>query len=228
MTKKISILLIVIVVFMLLSAFGKGIHSIKIGIDWNGDSKENGFVTITKKEKQSTQEGSKIQNFDLNFYENSKKLGTFSIPVENFEKDSDWTAESPFVIDSLNSKKSFVLLHNGFPACGYSQNYFLFVKNSDNKIQKLDQWETYFDAPYVNYQYFKPINNYSFSRVLISINGSDKEVINEEEELAIVTKSDSVVFYQEKNRWIKKQITSKDKVYWQREMKVDDALRTQF
>ena len=226
--KKISILIVAIGVIILLSALTKDFKTIKLGIDWNGDSKENGFVTIDKKDNKMLKNRIEVQNFELNFYENSKKLGTFSIPVENFEKDSDWTAESPFVIDSLNSKKSFVLLHNGFPACGYSQNYFLFVKNSDNKIQKLDQWETYFDAPYGNYQYFKPINNYSFSRVLISINGSDKEVINEEEELAIVTKSDSVVFYQEKNRWIKKQITSKDKVYWQREMKLDDALRTQF
>lgn len=226
--KKISILIVAIGVIILISAFTKDFKTIKLGIDWNGDLKENGFVTIDKKDKKMLKNRIEVQNFELNFYENSKKLGTFSIPVENFEKDSDWTAESPFVIDSLNSKKSFVLLHNGFPACGYSQNYFLFVKNSDNKIQKLDQWETYFDAPYGNYQYFKPINNYSFSRVLISINGSDKEVINEEEELAIVTKSDSVVFYQEKNRWIKKQITSKDKVYWQREMKLDDALRTQF
>ena len=226
--KKISILIVSIGVIILISAFTKDFKTIKLGIDWNGVSKENGFVTIDKKDKNMLKNRIEVQNFELNFYENSKKLGTFSIPVENFEKDSDWTAESPFVIDSLNSKKSFVLLHNGFPACGYSQNYFLFVKNSDNKIQKLDQWETYFDAPYGNYQYFKPINNYSFSRVLISINGSDKEVINEEEELAIVTKSDSVVFYQEKNRWIKKQITSKDKVYWQREMKLDDALRTQF
>ena len=226
--KKISILIVSIGVIILISAFTKDFKTIKLGIDWNGDLKENGFVTIDKKDKNMLKNRIEVQNFELNFYENSKKLGTFSIPVENFEKDSDWTAESPFVIDSLNSKKSFVLLHNGFPACGYSQNYFLFVKNSDNKIQKLDQWETYFDAPYGNYQYFKPINNYSFSRVLISINGSDKEVINEEEELAIVTKSDSVVFYQEKNRWIKKQITSKDKVYWQREMKLDDALRTQF
>ena len=226
--KKISILIVAIGVIILISAFTKDFKTIKLGIDWNGDSKENGFVTIDKKDNKIQKNGIETQNFELNFYENSKKLGTFSIPVENFEKDSDWTAESPFVIDSLNSKKSFVLLHNGFPACGYSQNYFLFVKNSDNKIQKLDQWETYFDAPYGNYQYFKPINNYSFSRVLISINGSDKEVINEEEELAIVTKSDSVVFYQEKNRWIKKQITPKDKVYWQREMKLDDALRTQF
>lgn len=226
--KKISILIVAIGVIILISAFTKDFKTIKLGIDWNGDSKENGFVTIDKKDNKMLKNRIEVQNFELNFYENSKKLGTFSIPVENFEKDSDWTAESPFVIDSLNSKKSFVLLHNGFPACGYSQNYFLFVKNSDNKIQKLDQWETYFDAPYGNYQYFKPINNYSFSRVLISINGSDKEVINEEEELAIVTKSDSVVFYQEKNRWIKKQITSKDKVYWQREMKLDDALRTQF
>lgn len=225
MTKRISILLIVIVVFMLLSAFGKGIHSIKIGIDWNGDSKENGFVTITKKEKQSTQEGSKIQNFDLNFYENSKKIEKFSIQIEGFEKNAKWSAESSFVIDSLHQKKSFVLLHNGFPACGYAQNYFLFVKNIRNQIQKLDEWDTYFDAPYGTYQSIKPISEHSFSRVTVSINGSDKEVINDEEEFAVVTKSDSIIYYQEKDRWFKKHITPKGSIFWEREMKLDDALK---
>lgn len=226
--KKIPVLAVSVFAILLLSAFGVGFKIIKLGIDWNGDSKENGFVTIDKKDKKLLKNEVEVQNFNLQFYENSKKLGVFSIAVENFEKDSDWNAESPFVIDSIHQKKSFVLLHNGFPACGYGQNYFLFVKNSDNKIQKLDEWETFFDAPYGNYQSFKHINNTSFSRVLVSIGGSDKEVVNDEEELAVVTKSDSVVYYQEKNRWIKKQITPKNKVFWQKEMKLDDALKIQF
>lgn len=46
--------------------------------------------------------------------------------------------------------------------------------------------------------------------------------------MAIVTKSDSIVFYQDKDRWVKKQITPKEKIYWQREMKLDDAYNTEF
>lgn len=221
-------LIVLIGIIVLLSAFNIGLKTIKLSIDWNGDSRENGFVTIDKKDRKMLKNEVEIQNFNIQFYENGKKSGVFSIPIVYYQKESDWNAESPFVIDSLHQKKSFVLLHNGFPACGYSQNYFLFVKNSDNEIQKLDEWETFFDAPYGNYQSFKNINNHSFSRVLVSIGGSDTEVINDEEELAVVTKSDSVVFYQEKNKWIKKQITPKDKIFWQREMTLDDALKIQF
>lgn len=226
--KKTTLFVLILLTIFLLSAFTKGFKTIKLGIDWNGDSKEDGYVNIIKKEKKTTKEGLKIQSFHLNFYDDSKISQSFSIHLEGEEKNAEWDAESPFVIDSTHQKKSFVLLHNGYPACGYSQNYFLFVKNSDNKIQKLDEWETFFDAPYGNYQSFKPIDEHSFSRVFININGSDKEVKEGEEEFAVVTKSDSVIFYQEKNRWIKKQITPKDKVFWQREMKLDDALKTQF
>lgn len=215
-------------IIILLSAYKIGLKTIKLSIDWNGDSRKSGFVTIDKKDRKMLKNEVEIQNFNIQFYENGKKSGVFSIPIVYYQKESDWNAESPFVIDSLHQKKSFVLLHNGFPACGYSQNYFLFVKNSDNEIQKLDEWETFFDAPYGNYQSFKNINNHSFSRVLVSISGSDKEVIDDEEELAVVTKSDSVVFYQEKNKWIKKQITPKDKIFWQREMTLNDALKIQF
>lgn len=226
--KKIKTLVLAVIAIVLLSAFAKNLKMIKLGIDWNGDSKVNGFVNIIKKEKKILKDGNEIQNFDLHFYENSKKLETHTININGYNAESFWDAESPFEIDSINKKKSFVLLHNGFPACGYGQNYFLFVQNKDNKVQLLDQWDTFFDAPYGNYQLFKPIDADSFARVLVSINGSDNEPINEEEEKANVTKSDSVVFYRQNDRWVKKQITPKDKVFWQKEMTIDDAYNTKF
>ena len=145
--KEVKIIVLAILAVVCLAAFGENIKTVKLGIDWNGDSKENGFVAIIKKEKKVVLEGNEIQNFDFHFYENSKKLEKFSVKIEGFEKESDWDAESPFEIDSINKKKSFVLIHNGFAACGYTQNYFLFVKNRDNKAQLVDQWESYFDAP---------------------------------------------------------------------------------
>lgn len=226
--KKCQVLTFSFIALFILVAFGEVTKIIKLPIDWEGDLKKNDFLTIDPKQSKIDKDGNKTNLFDVNFYKDDKKLNAFSIEIAGFEKESDWSADSPFEIDSTNTNNSFVMLHNGYPACGYAQNYFLFVKNEDNKMQLLDKGSTYFDAPYGNYQIFKPINKDSFSRVFLTIGSSDEEPANDEEELVNVTKSDSVVFYRENNKWIKKEITLKEKIYWSREMKLDEAYNTKF
>lgn len=226
--KKVAVQIVLLFFILVLSSFCLGFQIIKLDINWDGDSKKNDFITIDQKHKKTLKDGTKLQFFDLTFFKDSKKLQTISININGFEKDSYWDAESPFEIDSTQKNNSLVLIHNGFPACGYGQNYLLFSKNKANKIELLDQYESFFDAPYGTYQIYKKINAKSFARIALSIGGSEEELKEGEEEMAIVTKSDSVVFYQDKDRWVKKQITPKDKVYWKREMKLDDAYNTDF
>ena len=211
-----------------LSSFVFGLKSIKLALNWDGDLKKNDFLIIDQKQKKTLKDGTQLQYFDFTFFKDSKKLQTIPVIINGFEKESDWDAESPFEIDSINKNNSLVLVHNGFPACGYGQNYLLFSKNKANKVELLDQYETFFDAPYGTYQIYKKINATSFARIALTIGGSDEETKEGEDEIAIVSKSDSVVFYQDKDRWVKKQITPKEKVYWQREMKLDEAYNTDF
>lgn len=226
--KRITIVALTLAVLLLLTGFGKLVQSITLRINWDEDSKQNDFVQIFQKDRKILKNGVESQYFDLHFFKDSKKSGVFPVEIRGHVKEAEWDAESPFLIDSTHQRNDFVVLHNGFPACGYSQNFFLFVKNADNKIQLLDEWETFFDAPYGNFQLFKPIDENSFARITVNIEGSDQETKEGEEEMATVTKSDSVVFYQKKNRWIKKEITKKGKEFWQRNMKFDEAYHYKF
>lgn len=131
--KKLIFTSILIFGLITLSSFVFGLKSIKLALNWDGDMKKNDFLIIDQKQKKTLKDGTQLQYFDFTFFKDSKKLQTLSVNINGFEKESDWDAESPFEIDSINKNNALVLVHNGFPACGYGQNYLLFSKINQTK-----------------------------------------------------------------------------------------------
>lgn len=137
----------------------------------------------------------------------SKKL-----KIRGVYEESDWTGQ--LQLDSIASPLKTISY--GYPACGYTQNYFLFYINKSNS-SLVHQWYSGGDSGWGYWSEVvtgKPEDFYFRTQALVD----DPK----DEEMALNEFSDSMHFKLENNKWKKTVLTPKGKVYRSREVNFDE------
>ena len=132
------------------------------------------------------------------------------VTIKGVEKESNWYGM--YEMDTIYSP--FKRLSFGYPACGYTQDNFLYY--IDNKESaKIHTWLSIFDGGWFNNVEFFPISKTKFACRTASFwsDVSDEENQETDEEFGILEHSDSIVFDLQKGKWSKSIITPKEKVY---------------
>lgn len=160
--------------------------------------------------------------YAIDFYKNGKKIDSHSMQVEYRETQGEWYFTQGLGQETNPTEKRFLIIGNGFAACGYSHAKSLFYL-SENGAQLLQTWDSTMDSGFGNYMDFTPkfSNGKITSFVSRNVEAFPEDEITENGDgNVIVSYSDSTHNFMENNTWKKKLLTPKGKVY--REEKITE------
>ena len=180
-----------------------------IHFSYKSDVKDD-YAIIHLLEEKYTKDSLCTSKFRIDFIQKKSKIFSDLVTIKGVEKESNWYGM--YEMDTIYSP--FKRLSFGYPACGYTQDNFLYY--IDNKESaKIHTWLSIFDGGWFNNVEFFPISKTKFACRTASFWSDDSEQENNEtdEEFGILEHSDSIVFDLQKGKWSKSIITPKEKVY---------------
>lgn len=159
--------------------------------------------------------------YSIDFYKNGKKIDSHPIQIEFSETQGEWYFNQNLVeeIDAKTDKR-FLVIGNGFAACGYSHKKLLFYL-SENGAQLIQTWDSMMDSGFGNYMDFIPkfSNDKVISFISRNIEAFPEDTISENSDgNVVISYSDSTYNFMENNMWKKKYLTPKGKVYREEKM----------
>ncbi len=160
--------------------------------------------------------------YTIDFYRNGKKIDSHPIQIEYRETQGEWYFNQSLGEETDQSNKCFLIIGNGYAACGYSHKKALFYL-SENGAQLIQTWDSMLDSGFGNYMDFIPksSNGKIISFVSRSVEASPEDAITENGDgNVLVSYADSTYNFIENNRWKKKLLTPKGKIY--REEKITE------
>ncbi|WP_125718295.1 hypothetical protein [Flavobacterium ustbae] len=191
-----------------------------VAIYMDGTESPTDYILAHLVEQQADKDSIVSVKYRLDFYQNKAKTASSKIAIKGFEKGSEWTAS--YGLASENFKNSpFLQISVGYPACGYShENYLYYLKN--NSLQLVHQWNTLSDSGWGNWlEIINPEKNSepkSFYCKTVAFVPDDE---NENQDMGILTYSDSIAFELKDNKWKKMLLSAKDKPYFEKKMTFD-------
>jgi hypothetical protein len=162
----------------------------------------------------------KTANFRLDFYKDDFKIQSEMIVFPNYEEGSVWVAY--YDLEGYDSEKSlFIRLSFGYPACGYDQNNYLYYFEKNN-YKLVHKWINNSDSGWGTCLQFSPSKNEAtfYARTISFLPDENNE------EMGIVEYSDSLKFERINEKWIKRQLTPKEKIYRTQKQSFDDFHKT--
>jgi hypothetical protein len=189
-------------------------------VAFDNDGNQNDYIKISVQSEIYDKDSIRTSAIKLDFSHNSILLKPIILKIVGYDKGSEWYISKGFQSDeSKNLNSSFLTISAGYPACGYTQNNYLFYfdKNGFNLIRR---WQSMADGSWGVYQEFVTEKDFdektSFYSRMVHI-----EPVDENEKEAIISYSDSVHYFKEKNSWKTEYITVKDSVYRQKKINLE-------
>jgi hypothetical protein len=180
-----------------------------IYFSYKSDSKDD-YAIINLLEEKYTKDSLCTSKFRIDFIQKKSKIFSDLVTIKGVEKESNWFGM--YEMDTIYSP--FRSLSFGYPACGYTQDNFLYyIENKESA--KIHTWLSVFDGGWFNDVEFFPISKTKFACRTASFWSDDSEQENNEtdEEFGILEHSDSIVFDFQNGKWQKSFKTPKEKVY---------------
>ena len=189
----------------------------------NGEENAAGnYVLANLLDQKADKDSIVTVKYRLDFYENKEKKASSKITIEGYQKGSEWGADYGLAT-AANKNTSFIQISFGYPACGYSQNNYLYhLKNKD--LQLVYQWDSMTDSGWGSWVEFvtpseKDSEPFYCKRVSF-------EPTDDNDEIGIVTYSDSIVFRLSGNHWKTQILSVKDKNYFEKKMPFNEFHNT--
>jgi len=181
----------------------------------NGEENASGnYVLANLLDQKADKDSIVIVKYRLDFYENKVKKASSKVTIEGYQKGSEWGADYGLAT-ATNKNTSFIQVSFGYPACGYSQNNYLYhLKNND--LQLVYQWDSMTDSGWGSWVEFATPNekdSESFYCKRVSFEPDDND-----EDMGMVSYSDSIVFRLSGNKWKSQLLSAKDKSYFEKKM----------
>lgn len=193
-----------------------------IYFSYTADDKEpEEYAIIKLVEQKFTKDSLSNSKFRIEFIQKKQKVFSDLITIKGIEKGSEWYGM--YEMDSVYSP--FKRLSFGYPACGYSQDNFLYYIEG-SASSKIHTWLSVGDGGWFNDVDFFPISKTKFACRTASFWPEETETENLEtdEEFGMLEFSDSIVFSFTKNQWNKSFKTPKGKVYRKTRMSYDSMI----
>ena len=186
--------------------------TLKLSLD--KDLVENDLVLIQLLEKSYGKDSILDAKYRFDFYRNDSLVKKSYFSLKNiFEENADWYSQSGFKYEEKPKYSSYLTISNGYPACGYEHNHFLFC-TENNTFDLIHEYSTFSDSGWGNYVLFFEKNN----NLLISHTSSFGPDEDGNEEMGIEELSDSIHFKLENKKWTKSYITPKNTIYRSRKI----------
>lgn len=186
--------------------------------DYGETSKDN-YILAYLLDQKADKDSIVTAKYLLDFYQNKIKTTSSKITIKGTDKGSEWGAI--YGLGTQNVKNSpFIQISFGYPACGYTKNnYLYYFKNND--IQLVHEWYTMSDSGWGSWVEFgnpdAKTNPESFYCKTVSFVPDDND-----ENMGMVTHSDSIVFRLNGGHYKKQLLSAKDKTYFEKKMSFDD------
>jgi len=158
--------------------------------------------------------------YTIDFYKNGKKIDSHPMQIEFLETQGEWYLSQNLGEETEQTDKRFLVIGNGIAACGYSHTKALFYL-SENGAQLIQTWDSTMDSGFGNYMDFIPkfSNGKIASFISRNVEASPEDDITESGDgNAVISYSDSTYNFMENNKWKKKSLTPKGKVYREEKM----------
>lgn len=186
--------------------------------EWDETSKNNYILAHLLNQKAD--KGSIVtQQYQLDFYQDQDKTVSSKVTIEGYQKGSEWGA-SYGLSSTADKKSSFIHVSFGYPACGYTQNnYLYYLKNKG--LQLVYEWDTMSDSGWGSWVEFtaptgkSETDSFYCKRVAF-------EPEDDNEDMGTATHSDSIVFQFKNQRWTKQLLTAEGKTYFEKKMSFND------
>ncbi|MCV9930389.1 hypothetical protein OIU83_22205 [Flavobacterium sp. LS1R49] len=193
-----------------------------IHISGNGEIGESNYILASFLDKKIDKDSLITVQYKLDFFTNKTKIGSEKVTIVPFTEGSAWGASYGLSKEDNASVSPFIQISFGYEACGYNQQYFLFyLKN--NKVQLVHDWDSMSDGGWGSWLEFGGINlkNESVSFYSKRVSYGGKEGVDDEE-MGTVEHSDSTLFHLKNNKWEKRLLTPKGKVYWKKDISFNE------
>ncbi|OXB14169.1 hypothetical protein [Flavobacterium reichenbachii] len=189
-----------------------------ISISDNGETSKDNYILAYLLDQKADKDSIVTGKYQLDFYLNKIKTTSSKITIETIQKGSEWSAI--FGLGTEGAKDSpFIQISFGYPACGYNQNHYLYYLNNNN-LQLVYEWYTMSDSGWGSWVEFEnptKANPESFYCKTVAFEPDDND-----ENMGIVTHSDSIGFRLIGNRWKSQLLSVKDKNYFEKKMSFDE------
>ncbi|WP_409417777.1 hypothetical protein [Flavobacterium sp. PS2] len=189
-----------------------------IYISGNEEIGASNYVLASFLDKKIDKDSLITVQYRLDFFTNKTKVGSDKVTIVPFTEGSGWGATYGLSDEDNAEVSPFIHVSFGYEACGYNRQHFLFyLKN--NKVQLVHDWDSMSDGGWGSWLEFGGIDPknepVSFYSKRVSYGG--KEDVNDED-MGTVEHSDSIVFHLKNNKWEKRLLTPKEKVYWKKDI----------
>jgi hypothetical protein len=192
----------------------KFIKTDTISISTGEENATGNYVLANLLDQKADKDSIVTVKYRLDFYENKEKKASSKVTIEGWQKGSEWGA-SYGLATPTNKNTSFIQISFGYPACGYNQNNYLYhLKNND--LQLVYQWDSMTDSGWGSWVEFVTPNekdSESFYCKRVSFEPDDND-----EDMGMVSYSDSIVFHLSGNKWKSQLLSVKDKSYFEKKM----------
>ncbi len=172
------------------------------------------LVSLIKKERRK--DGDSTGFYRIDFISGQQLQHTYTLKIDFDMEGRQWSLYENFMQEPKTKANDprFLNLSNGYPACGYGHDNFLFFVNN-GKIAVVDTWQSVFDGGFGSDRTFIPTYK---GNVVTSFSGYDVEIDQAENstdslEILQFRYKDSVRFDFKSGNWKKKRLTPKGKVY---------------
>lgn len=189
-----------------------------IHISGNEEIGDSNYILASFLDKKIDKDSLITVQYRLDFFTNKTKTGSEKVVIVPFTEGSSWSASYGLSDEDGASVSPFIQISFGYEACGYNRQHYLFyLKN--NKLQLVHNWDSMSDGGWGSWLEFGGINPknepVSFYSKIVSYGG--KEDVDDED-MGTVEHSDSTEFHLKNNKWEKRLLTPKEKVYWKKDV----------
>jgi len=188
-------------------------HSLKtdtIFFNYSKKSLKDGYVVINFISKENKKDSISISRYNLCFFTNQNNIFNYELMIEGLEDGVEWTGS--YELDTELSE--LVTITIGYPACGYTQENYLFSLKKD-RPQLLYNWQSMSDSGWGTYgNIVGKTDNFFFKTISFWPDEEDAS----SQDMGIVEYSDSIEFKFKNNNWTKEYKSIKDSVYRKRKV----------
>jgi hypothetical protein len=182
------------------------------------------FVVAKLLSKEPDAKGTETAEFELEFYKKKNKTATTNITVNNYAKGSKWRAIEGLADEKAMGNSPFLklrLLHKDPKFLKH--DYLYFIKN--NEAQLIIQWAGINDLGWGEWLDIHNPNQKIEPDYFYCKTGSFKEIDTTDNEIGMLSYSDSIEFRLKNNKWIKELKSKKNTPYYNKEMNFNEVYK---
>lgn len=191
-----------------------------IAISEGDETSKNNYILAHLLDQKADKDSIVTQQYQLDFYQDKAKTVSSKITIEGYQKGSEWGASYGLSSSTAAKKSSFVQVSFGYPACGYTQNNYLYYLK-DKDLQLVYEWDTMSDSGWGSWVEFTPSTDKSetgsFYCKRVAFEPDD-----DNEDMGTAKHSDSIVFRLKNKHWTKQLLSAADQTYFEKKMSFNE------